>query len=79
MTLARNPHGVVAEIGWPMSAGSTAHRSETPPEATDARDVTAPLPADSRSTAEVLKELRRAFPDKPLAERVAALTALSRS
>ncbi len=33
---------------------------------------------DSRSTAERLKELRQTFPDMPLAERVAALTALAR-
>lgn len=31
---------------------------------------------DSPSTAERLKELRRTFPDMPLAERVAALAAL---
>jgi hypothetical protein len=34
---------------------------------------------EPRTTAEVLRELRRAFPDMPLAERVAALAALSRS
>ena len=34
---------------------------------------------EQRTTAEVLRELRRAFPDMPLAERVAALAALSRS
>jgi hypothetical protein len=33
---------------------------------------------DSLSTAERLKELRRTFPDMPLAERVAALAALNR-
>ena len=45
----------------------------------DAKPATDTSPADSRSTAEVLKELRRAFPDMPLTERVAALNALSRS
>jgi len=36
-------------------------------------------PTDSLSTAELLKELRREFPDMPLAERVAALAALTRA
>jgi hypothetical protein len=34
--------------------------------------------AGQRSTAEMLSELRRAFPDSPLSQRVAALEALRR-
>jgi hypothetical protein len=36
------------------------------------------LAADRHSTAELLQELRQAFPDAPLAARVRALAALSR-
>lgn len=44
-----------------------------------ARAVAVLSDGEPRTTAEVLRELRRAFPDMPLAERVAALAALSRS
>jgi hypothetical protein len=44
-----------------------------------ARQMAVLSDGESRTTAEVLRELRRAFPDMPLAERVAALAALSRS
>lgn len=47
--------------------------------AIDSGFAPASLPGrDSRTTAEVLKELRREFPDMSLAERVAALTGLLR-
>ena len=61
-----------------MKAAPTSH-SSVPQRDIDAMPTANSLPADSRSTAEVLKELRRAFPDMPLTERVAALNALSRS
>jgi hypothetical protein len=61
-----------------MKAAPT-FQSSAPQRDIDAKPATESLSADSRSTAEVLKELRRAFPDMPLTERVAALNALSRS
>jgi hypothetical protein len=61
-----------------MKAAPTFQNS-APRRDIDAKPTTESLSADSRSTAEVLKELRRAFPDMPLTERVAALNALSRS
>jgi hypothetical protein len=62
----------------PMKAAPTI-KSPVPQRDIDAKPTTDSITADSRSTAEVLKELRRAFPDMPLTERVAALNALSRS
>jgi len=61
-----------------MKAAPT-HPTPVPQRDIDAKPATDSLSADPRSTAEVLKELRRAFPDMPLTERVAALNALSRS
>jgi hypothetical protein len=43
------------------------------------RDVVESITAtDLPTTAEVLKELRRAFPDMPLAQRVAALSEIAK-
>jgi len=58
---------------------TAATTSPAPQRDTDAMPTAETPLADSRSTADVLKELRRAFPDMPLTERVAALNALSRS
>jgi hypothetical protein len=63
----------------PMKAAPTVQSPVEQQRNTNAKLITDSLSADSRSTAEVLKELRRAFPDMPLTERVAALNALSRS
>lgn len=63
----------------PMKAAPTVQEPVEPQRKTDAKLIADSLSANSRSTAEVLKELRRAFPDMPLTERVAALNALSRS
>jgi hypothetical protein len=40
--------------------------------------IAGPPPDQPKSTAETLRELRNAFPDSPLAERVAALKRLAR-
>jgi hypothetical protein len=59
-----------------QSSATSVRAGSSPRE--QARDVAAALAANARTTAEVLKELRRAFPDMPLAERVAALAAVVR-
>jgi hypothetical protein len=63
----------------PMKAAPTVQSPVEQQRNTNAKLIMDSLSADSRTTAEVLKELRRAFPDMPLTERVAALNALSRS
>ena len=56
-----------------MSATPTARGSEIHLASADSRRATPRSSAETRSTAELLKELRRTFPDMPLAERIAAL------
>ncbi len=61
-----------------MNATSTAKRSETQPSSADEAHTKTPW-SGARSTAEMLKDLRRSFFNMPLAERVAALETLTRS
>ena len=57
----------------PMSSTPTVRLEPSASRTDPGRDIAVLPPTDARTTAEVLKELRRAFPDMPLAERVAAL------
>ncbi len=63
-----------------MNAPTSAADEETRPlEAETVRGLVERLnAAGRRSTAEMLQELRRAFPDSPLAFRIRALEALRR-
>ena len=66
-------------MGTLMRPAATDQNGETSLRTTDSDTPGVSLVGDSRSTAEVLKELRHAFPDMPLADRVAALATLSRT
>ena len=61
-----------------MNAAS-AKRSETHLPSADSPRAATRSSTETRSTAELLKELRRSFPDMPLAERIAALETLTRA
>jgi hypothetical protein len=61
-----------------MKATQTAKRYETRQPSAESRAAKS-SPAEARSTSDLLKELRRTFPDMPLAERVAALETLRRA
>jgi hypothetical protein len=62
-----------------MKATQTAKRYETRLPSADSQRTAKSSPVESRSTADLLKELRRTFPDMPLSERVAALETLRRA
>ena len=57
---------------------ATSKRSEAQPSSANAARAMTPW-SGGPSTAEMLKDLRRSFPDMPLAERVAAIEMLTRS
>ncbi len=62
-----------------MNATSAAKRSKTHLPSADSPRAATRSSAETRSTAELLKELRHSFPDMPLAERIAALETLRRT
>ena len=62
-----------------MKAIQTAKRYETRLPSADSQRAAKSSPAEARSTSDLLKELRRSFPDMPLAERIAALETLRRA
>jgi hypothetical protein len=62
-----------------MNATSVAKQSKPRSPSTDSPRAVMRSSTETRSTADLLKELRRSFPDMPLAERIAALETLRRT
>jgi len=67
------------ELQTPMNASSAAKRSKPHSPSADSPRAATRSSTETQSTAELLKELRRSFPNMPLAERIAALETLRRT